>query len=82
MVRRLPDISERPLQAEMGYAIYSSHWQVESVWPDGSIKQKIAYTNFFFAAEAAFEAAKLSLPEERVIFRQRARVIRKTWEGD
>jgi len=65
---------------EMGYAIYSSQWQVDCVWPDGSTKEKIAYTNFFFAAEAAYEAAKISLPNERVTLRQRARVMRKTWE--
>jgi hypothetical protein len=65
---------------EMGWAIYTSHWQVEAVWPDGSLKEKIAYTNFFFAAEAAYEAAKISLPHDRIVFRQRARVIRKSWD--
>lgn len=63
---------------EMGWAIYTSHWQVESVWPDGTLKEKIAYTNFFFAAEAAYEAAKTHLPHDLIIFRQRARVIRKS----
>jgi hypothetical protein len=65
---------------EMGWAIYTSHWQVESVWPDGSIKEKIAYTNFFFAAEAAYNAALTSLPNDRVVFRARARVIQKSWK--
>jgi hypothetical protein len=40
----------------------------------------LANTNFFFAAEAAYIAAKVNLPSDRVIFRQRARVIRKSWE--
>lgn len=81
MVRRLPDISERPIQAEMGWAIYSSHWQVDLVFPDCSVKEKVAYTNFFFAAEAAYNAARIAMPNDLVTLRQRARIIRKSWEG-
>jgi hypothetical protein len=80
MARQLPDITGRPLQAEMGWAIYSSHWQVDLVFPDCSVKEKVAYTNFFFAAEAAYHAARKSMPSELVTLRQRARIMWKSWE--
>ena len=62
-----------------GWTIYGSNWQVEAVEPDGRVREKIAYTNFFFAAEAAYEAALIKMPNDRVVFRQRARIIRKSW---
>lgn len=80
-ISKLPDVSNRPRMPEAGWTIYDSQWQVEKVDESGRVVEKIAYTNFFFAAHAAYEAALVALPDERVQFRQRARIIRKSWEG-
>lgn len=66
---------------EMGWTITESEWQVESYWPNGRLKEKIAYTMYFFAAEAAYEAAVVKLHRERIMFRHRGRVIRRNWDG-
>ncbi|PZR92282.1 MAG: hypothetical protein DI537_13940 [Stutzerimonas stutzeri] len=60
----------------------SSEWQVDAYWPDGAYKEPLAYTTTFFAAEAAYRAALTHAPYDRIIFRQRARVIRKSWEEE
>jgi hypothetical protein len=68
-----------PRAQEDGWSIMESYWQVETVWPDGRIKEKIAYTNFFFAADAAYNAALVELKRERILMRKRARVMRRNW---
>jgi hypothetical protein len=67
-------------QAPMGWTIYDSHWQVEQIGKNDEVMEKIAYTNFFFAAEAAYNAALIAMPHDRILFRNRMRVIRKSWE--
>lgn len=66
-------------QTAMGWTIYDSHWQVEQIGKNDEVLEKIAYTNFFFAAEAAYEAALIAMPHDRIVFRNRMRVIRKSW---
>jgi hypothetical protein len=78
-ITELPDTSRSPRQEAIGWTIYDSHWQVEQVDERGSVLEKIAYTNFFFAAEAAYQAALVAMPHARIIFCQRMRVIRKSW---
>ena len=79
-ITKLPEMSGRQVQPDIGWTLSSSHWQVEKVNAKGDVEEKIAYTNFFFAAEAAYEAALLKLPNDRIVFRARARVIRKSWK--
>jgi hypothetical protein len=65
----------------MGWTLTDSQWQVELVRRDRTI-EKIAYTNYFFAADAAYKAALTELPNDKILFRNRARIIRRNWEGD
>ena len=86
--RKIPTLAEQlavagqapERQPPMGWTIYDSHWQVEQIGKNDEVLEKIAYTNFFFAAEAAYEAALVSMPNDRILFRNRMRVIRKSWE--
>lgn len=80
-VTKLPQISGLPVRDAMGWTIYDSHWQVETEDEQGNTLEKITYTNFFFAAEAAYHAALIAMPHDRIIFRQRARVIKKSWKS-
>lgn len=86
--RKIPTLAEQladpncatERQPPMGWTIYDSHWQVEQIGKNDEVMEKIAYTNFFFAAEAAYEAALIAMPHDRILFRNRMRVIRKSWE--
>ena len=78
-ITKLPESTGLPRQEPMGWTIYDSHWQVESEDAQGNTLEKIAYTNFFFAAEAAYHAALIAMPNDRLIFRNRARIIKKNW---
>lgn len=69
-----------PTPKEPSWDLLSSEWQVDAYWPDGAFKEPVAYTNAFFAAEAAYTAALTHMPHDRIILKQRARVIRKSWE--
>lgn len=67
-------------QKAPGWDLLSSNWQVEAYWADGTYKGPVAYTEFFFAAQAAYDAALENLKGDRIIMKQRTRVIRKNWE--
>ena len=79
-ITKLPESGSALPRQEMGWSIYDSHWQVESEDAKGNTLEKIAYTNFFFAAEAAYHAALIAMPNDRIIFRNRARIIRRNWQ--
>jgi hypothetical protein len=79
-ITRFPENSNPLRTQEMGWSIYDSHWQVETEDNQGNTLEKIAYTNFFFAAEAAYLAALIAMPNDRIIFRNRARIIRRNWQ--
>lgn len=78
-ITKLPDSGSTLPRQEMGWTIHDSYWQVESEDAKGNTLEKIAYTNFFFAAEAAYHAALIAMPNDRLIFRNRARIIKRNW---
>lgn len=58
------------------FSMYDAEWLVES-WDGDRIKEKLAYCNSFACAQAAYDAAVISLPYDRITFRQRTRLIRE-----